>query len=280
MAWVKIDDHFDEHPKHAQAGPLGWALWLAGLAYCNRNLTDGFIPWNVARGLVNWEFVGSPDSTGQRPMWTVGVTSGHAGHDVDCQMVLDLLIDAGLWEEREGGYYVHDYPDYQPTKREILRQRKQIAQRVSAFRQKKSNGPRNVDSNAVTNADVTPAPVPVPVPEKKKNTLAHPPAARNGFDTFWAAYPRKKSKGQAERAWAKLRPDEQLQGTILSALERAKTSAEWRDREAKYLPYPGTWLNAKGWEDEIPASAPSPTSAMVDCATCGYAHSKGRPCET
>ena len=68
MAWVKIDDHFDEHPKIAQAGPLAVAVWLAGLAYCNRNLTDGFIPWSKAQGLVSWQFLGaeSDDPRGRK----------------------------------------------------------------------------------------------------------------------------------------------------------------------------------------------------------------------
>ena len=44
MPWVRIDDGYADHPKMAAVGPLGQALWLAGLAYCNRYLTDGFIP--------------------------------------------------------------------------------------------------------------------------------------------------------------------------------------------------------------------------------------------
>ena len=31
MPWVRLDDHFDEHPKLAEAGPLGLALWVAGM---------------------------------------------------------------------------------------------------------------------------------------------------------------------------------------------------------------------------------------------------------
>ena len=28
MPWIKVDDHFDEHPKIAKCGPLGIAMWL------------------------------------------------------------------------------------------------------------------------------------------------------------------------------------------------------------------------------------------------------------
>lgn len=120
MPWIRIDDHFDEHPKMAQVGPLAWGMWLAGLAYCNRNLTDGFIPWSIAHTLCAFT-VADPDGF----IWKLGRTSGHVGEDADAEWVIDLLVDAGLWEEVENGrgridgYRVHDYPDYQPTKATI-----------------------------------------------------------------------------------------------------------------------------------------------------------------
>ncbi len=70
------------------------------------------------------------------------------------------------------------------------------------------------------------------------------------FEKFWKAYPKKKSKGQAEKAWLRVRPDEQLLATMIATIERAKKSEEWRREMGKYIPYPATWLNAKGWEDE------------------------------
>jgi hypothetical protein len=70
------------------------------------------------------------------------------------------------------------------------------------------------------------------------------------FDEFWAQYPKKRSKGQAEKTWVKLKPDEQLFKAIMAGLERAKPSVEWQKNNGQYIPYPSTWLNAKGWEDE------------------------------
>lgn len=75
------------------------------------------------------------------------------------------------------------------------------------------------------------------------------------FDEFWAQYPKKRSKGQAERAWVKINPDEQLFKAILDGLELAKKSEEWRKENGRYIPYPATWLNAKGWEDEYTIAA-------------------------
>lgn len=71
------------------------------------------------------------------------------------------------------------------------------------------------------------------------------------FVKFWEAYPKKKSKGQAEKAFAKTKPDEQLLAIMLATIEQAKKSEDWQKENGKYIPYPATWLNAKGWEDEI-----------------------------
>lgn len=70
------------------------------------------------------------------------------------------------------------------------------------------------------------------------------------FERFWEAYPKKISKGQAKRIWKKLNPNEQLQGQILAALERAKTSDQWAKENGQFIPHASTWLNAEGWEDE------------------------------
>lgn len=70
------------------------------------------------------------------------------------------------------------------------------------------------------------------------------------FETFWQAYPKKKSKGYAEKVFAKIKPDEQLLATMLAKIEQAKKSVEWCKDKGQFIPHPATWLNAKGWEDE------------------------------
>jgi phage replication O-like protein O len=69
------------------------------------------------------------------------------------------------------------------------------------------------------------------------------------FERFYAAYPLKKSRGKAEREFAKLRPDEELLTQMLAGLEQRKASGTWID--PKFIPYPASWLNAKGWLDEL-----------------------------
>lgn len=81
--------------------------------------------------------------------------------------------------------------------------------------------------------------------------IERPPLPPQSFGVFWSAYPNKRSKGQAEKAWSSLKPNEQLLAQILQGIERAKTSEQWRKDGGKFIPHPATWLRAKGWEDEI-----------------------------
>lgn len=81
---------------------------------------------------------------------------------------------------------------------------------------------------------------------KERNTRG----AVVGFEDFWSSYPRKVSKGDAEKAFAKLNPDEHLLGTILAAVQRAKTREGWVKDGGRFIPYPASWLNSRGWEDE------------------------------
>ncbi len=167
MTWVKLDDHFDEHPKIQAVGPLGIALWTVGIAYCNRNMTDGFIPWSAARKLLSWEFLGPEDEKG-RPVYQVAVSCGMAGDDVTCAFVIDLLLEAGLWEEVDGGYLIHDYLDFQPSKADLEAQREKLhetrsqagrAGAAARWRDSKHGKPM---ANDMATASQTDGPVPVP----------------------------------------------------------------------------------------------------------------------
>lgn len=101
--------------------------------------------------------------------------------------------------------------------------------------------------------------------EKEKEKEKPPKAPRSakasaagvGFEQFWQAYPKKVSKGQAEKAFERLNPDATLLATILAAVEHAKSRPDWTKEAGRFIPHPATWLNAKGWADEYgPAEDP------------------------
>lgn len=86
-----------------------------------------------------------------------------------------------------------------------------------------------------------------------ETTLAAKTKAERGeaFGIFWNFYPKKKSKGAAEKAWNKINPDEALLQVIMAALQHAKTQDGWAKDAGQFIPHPATWLNARGWEDDF-----------------------------
>ncbi|HLV18437.1 MAG TPA: helix-turn-helix domain-containing protein [Pseudomonas sp.] len=79
-------------------------------------------------------------------------------------------------------------------------------------------------------------------------------AARMGdFAVFWEAYPRRRGKADALKAWKALKPDAALVEQILAAVGFARASPDWRRDGGQFIPYPATWLRRRGWEDELEA---------------------------
>lgn len=140
MAWVKLDDQFSEHPKIMQAGPLAAWLYVCGLTYVARQLTDGFIPESKVRSLAdisNW------------------------------RQLADRLVKIGLWEKVDDGFQVHDYLDYNPSRQQVLANREATKQRVSNWRSNHvGNGVTSDVTDTVRNgvSNTVPVPVPGPVP--------------------------------------------------------------------------------------------------------------------
>jgi hypothetical protein len=152
MAWVKLDDHFDQHPKIAQLSDSAVALFVASLAYSNRNLTDGFIPRQVGLGQLRY-------------------------CDGNTTPPINELEAVGLWEQVTGGWSIHDYDEYQPSRESVLADRAAARDRKAKSRMKSREVSRG--DMARTNTGVTPPPVPVPVPQEATTTP-------NGFTAFHA----------------------------------------------------------------------------------------------
>lgn len=155
MPWQALDDQFYDHPKTVQAGTAGAGLFALTLSYCGRHLTDGFVSSAMVRKLAS---------------------------DVDDPIALaDRLVDAGFFERVDGGYQVHDYLDYQPSKEDVIRQRAENARRQAAWKSAhtgkgETSAPAgNAVSNGVTNALINMPPSPNNN-DKDKDDCSDPPA--------------------------------------------------------------------------------------------------------
>ena len=71
------------------------------------------------------------------------------------------------------------------------------------------------------------------------------------FEKFWNEYPKKISKGNAEKWFKKNKPTNDLVDLMIEKLKIYKETEQWKKDNGKYIPYPSSWLNAKGWEDEV-----------------------------
>lgn len=100
---------------------------------------------------------------------------------------------------------------------------------------------------------------------KKETTLRKSAGESARFAEFWAAYPKKKSKVDAAKAWKQSKGDS-IFNEILDGLGRAVASADWQKDDGRFIPYPASWLRAGGWMDE----AGSPT--MKTCENCRHNH--------
>lgn len=129
MSWVKLDDRFFDNPKVAALSDAAQLAYLKAVTYCARELTDGFVPLKKAK-----EY-GSP------------------------RVIKELV--PGLWELAEGGFRVHDYLQYNPTRAQVLGEREAAKRRMSgrSSPEIRPNIPRNSE------APVKPDPLPIPDPD-------------------------------------------------------------------------------------------------------------------
>lgn len=68
------------------------------------------------------------------------------------------------------------------------------------------------------------------------------------FEAWYAAYPRKRGKGQALKAYRLARKSASAE-ELLEGLTRQVASLTARG--AEFVPYPATWLNGQRWLDEV-----------------------------
>lgn len=130
MPWVKLDDRFPSHRKIALLSDRAFRLHVAAICWCAENLTDGRI---ADRELTLITRVRGVKATAKQ------------------------LEDAGLWDRADNGWVIHDYLDYNPSRDQVLAERKKNAARQEAFRKRRngkptppSDGGSNGSSNGVT----------------------------------------------------------------------------------------------------------------------------------
>lgn len=74
------------------------------------------------------------------------------------------------------------------------------------------------------------------------------------FNKFYKAYPKKLSRGQAEKTFEKLVKEKVIDNDVVDLmvkdLDKRKEFEDWLKDGGQFIPYPSTYLNNKGWLDE------------------------------
>lgn len=174
MAWVRTDDNAPNHPKFFRAGVAAFGFDLAGVCYCNRNLTDGFIPLS------------------DLPLVFPGLTMRAAIG------LATKLVEVGRWQkdDERNGYAIHDYLHYQPARDRVVADRAVsragkvaggLARATLAARcggrfapaehQQSTSSPAGEPHQDLT----SPNPNPNPKPKKEGTTLSRSRATPRGF---------------------------------------------------------------------------------------------------
>jgi len=166
--WFLVDDNLTFHKKVTQAGNPALGAWVRAGAWSAANLTDGFVPINVARQFCS-------------------------------RSNIDTLVKVGLWSRVTGGYQFHDWNDVQPTAEQVKQRRDDARQRKAKQRQNPHDVTRDIPR------DLTRAPdkplrgllqgrVTAPAPERADAPRPRADAARSDTapsndDHDWSAIP-------------------------------------------------------------------------------------------
>lgn len=93
--------------------------------------------------------------------------------------------------------------------------------------------------------------------KKEKKTIEYP----EDFEIFMKAYPKRKAKADAFKAWKQMNPSlEKCLGTI----ELQRQSHDWTKDNGKYIPYPASWLRGGCWDDDTDAPSTDEASSGFD----------------
>jgi hypothetical protein len=159
MTWVYLDDNWDHCIKITTLSDLAKLVWVRGITYSRRNMTDGFIPDSEVDLFL--------DSKNRKQIKKIVEELTSKPIHVNKKQ---------LWHRVEGGYVINDYHDWNKTSEEIKNERNISKERVKRHRDRACNAVtpplQHGTSNAVTpplqpppcNACVTPSPSPSPLP--------------------------------------------------------------------------------------------------------------------
>lgn len=218
MAWFKVDDNAAFHPKIVRAGNAAFGAWIRLGAYCAAQLTDGFIPEQVARMIAT-------------------------------KRELDTLAICGLLRDDSGGFLIHDYLEYQPSRDHVLAEREATRARVSRHRNGVGNGVTNTVGNTVGN---TAPSHPIPShPHRTEETKTRAKRSVFDFEAAYLEYPRKEGKSAGMLKCQREIKTEEDYTALKTAIGHYAAKCAAEQTEQKYIKQFSSFMSC--WRDYVDA---------------------------
>ena len=235
MNWIKLDNNFLENRKIDSLSPLAKLLYLDGLLYSSRQMTDGFIPKSRVSSIE------------QEPL------------------VAEILAVStwsnGLWYEVEGGYQIHDIGKYQKSKAYIEEAQRKNQKKLENWRNKHRSGDTKSETDDVTTPETeSVTKLPDGAVTQPEYEVENEVEIENQFQKFWNLYPRKDGLKDAREAFRDAIKTNSIEA-ILSGVARY---IEFLKLVNQATAMPANWLKAERWNDEGLPSANSGSAKRTD----------------
>jgi uncharacterized protein YdaU (DUF1376 family) len=91
----------------------------------------------------------------------------------------------------------------------------------------------------------------------------------DGFEDFWQAYPRRKKRADAEKAWKQTAKDRPPLPAILASIDAQRRTPDWIKEGGQFIPYPASWLRAHSWADDAQTGLPMLTERTTQTIGAG-----------
>jgi hypothetical protein len=211
---------------------------------------------HVAVGLLEmlWHLTARYTPAGDVGKWSDDEIATALDWDGDPGRLLQAFVAAGLLEPHPAHrLIVHDWAEHADDGVRVLLKRR---------------GLPFVSRHVATCSDIIPLPKPLPEPKPLLSLTSFAQGDRSPhshFAEFWATYPRKRHKPDAERAWKRVRGDDAL-AAVVAGVGRWKASDAWR---RGFVEDPATFLRQRQWEDDPapPRTVPAMGRGTPDPAT-------------
>lgn len=172
---------------------------------------------------------------------------------------VNALVSAGFLDRDGDQLFIHDWRDYAGK---LIERREKNAQRMRDARANHDQSTNNERASHVqgtmhARAELQNQTKPTE-PDHTEPTPPHPPKGERvrpikpldltGFEEFYEIFPRHVGRDPAEKAWARLSPDERT--AAIAAIRVQITWPTFTDVPPDKIPHPTTWLNQGRWKDE------------------------------